>query len=74
MILQSKCKSFHLFVVVFLCILAGWKSYKHSWRTIGVQQGRGSSHRESYLLSTGCLGVVFDSQSHSYAQLYSHPD
>jgi hypothetical protein len=27
MILQSKCKSFNLFVVVFLCILAGWKSY-----------------------------------------------
>jgi hypothetical protein len=23
---QSKCKSLHLFVVVFLCILAGWES------------------------------------------------
>jgi hypothetical protein len=51
-IFQPKSKSFHLLVVVFLCILADWESYMISRRPIGAQPGRGS-HRESSLLPIG---------------------
>ncbi len=50
-IFLSKSKSFQLFVVVFFYISAGWESYITPRRPIGVQEGRGGSHRESSLLS-----------------------
>jgi hypothetical protein len=33
---------------------------------IGVWQGKGSSHRESFPLPIGHLGVIYDSQPHGY--------
>jgi hypothetical protein len=38
-IFQSKSKSFLLFVVVFLCIPAGWESYMTPRRPMGVPRG-----------------------------------
>jgi hypothetical protein len=65
---QSKSKSIHLFVLVFLCILASWESYLTHRQPIGLWQvGGGGSHRESSLLPIGCLGVIYDSQLHGYA-------
>jgi hypothetical protein len=32
-----------------------------------VRRGRGGSHRESSLLPTGRLGVIYDSQPYGYA-------
>ncbi len=72
-IFQSKIKSFHVFVVVFLCIPAGWETYMTPRRQVEVRQGEGGSHRESSLLSIDCLGIIYDSQLHGFA-VYSHPD
>jgi hypothetical protein len=58
----KKSKSFRLFVVVFLCILARWKSCITA------------THRESSMLPIGRLGVIHDSQPHGYVLLYSHLD
>jgi hypothetical protein len=62
-----KSKSCLLFVVVFVCFLAGWESYMTPRRPIGVKRGRGGSHRESSLLPIGRLRVLQDSQPHGYA-------
>jgi hypothetical protein len=37
---------------------------------IGVWRGGGGSHRESSLLSTGFLGVIYDSQPHGYTHFF----
>jgi hypothetical protein len=73
-IFYAKSKSFHLFVVVFLCILASWESYMTPRQAIGVRQGEGSCHRESSLLPIGRLGVIYDSQPQGYALFIGHPD
>ncbi len=62
-IFQSKNKSFHLCMVVFLCLLAGWKLYMTPSRLIGG----GLSAR---VLPVSCWSP--DSQPH--ALFYSHPD
>jgi hypothetical protein len=66
-----KSKSFYQFVVEFLCIPAGWKSYETPRRPIGVPRARGS-HKESSLLPLGHLGVIYDPKPHGYAFFYSH--
>ncbi len=64
-IFQSKSKSFHLCMVVFLCLLAGWKLYMTPRRLTGG----GLSAR---VLPASCWSP--DSQPHVYALFYSHPD
>jgi hypothetical protein len=71
-IFQSKSKSSHLLVVVFLCILDGLELYLTPRQPTGG--GGGDSHREFFLLPIGRLGVVYDSQPHGYILFYSHPD
>jgi hypothetical protein len=66
-ILHIKNKSFQLFVVVFLCIPAGWESYRTSRLTKRSAAGGGVSDKESSLLSIGHLGVIYNSQLHGYA-------
>ncbi len=45
---------------------------KYCFRQFFYQKG--DSHKESSLLSIGRLGVIHDSQLHSYPLFYSHPD
>jgi hypothetical protein len=74
-IFQSKSKTFYLFVVVFLCISAGWELYVYDSqvanRSVAVE---GGSHRESSLLPISSLGVIYESQLHAYVFFYSHPE
>ncbi len=66
------CKSFHLFVGVFLSIPAAWESYMAPRRSIRVSRGEGFFHREFSLLPIGCLGVIYDSQPQGYTLFYNH--
>jgi hypothetical protein len=70
-IFQSKSESFHLFVVVFLCIFSWLRVTYNSQAT--NRSGWGPL-RESSLLPMRYLGVIYDTQPRGYALFYSHPD
>ncbi len=55
-----------MFVVVFLCIPAGWELSITPRRPIRVQRGRGGSYKGSSLLSIGRLGVMSPSRTATY--------
>jgi hypothetical protein len=63
----NQFKSFHLFVVVFLCIFASCESYIDSQATNRSAAEEGGSYREPSLLLISRLGVIYDSQLHGYA-------
>jgi hypothetical protein len=65
-IFQSKYSSFHLFVVVFLCIPASWESYINPRRPKEAANGGGLSHGV-LPAPRGRLGVIDDSQQHGNA-------
>jgi hypothetical protein len=71
-----KSKTFNLFVVVFLCILAGLESYIDSQETNRSPAGEGGLSQGVLRASHfGRPGVICDSQSHGCAVLFnSYPD
>ncbi len=71
-IFQSKSKSFHLLVVVFL--YSGRLGVIYDSQATNRSAGGGGSHRYTSLLPISRLGVIYDSQPHCYTLFYSHPD
>jgi hypothetical protein len=63
-IFLPKSKSFHLFVVVFLCVSAGLGVIYDSQATNSSTDRGEGSHTEPSLLRIGRLGVTYDSLRH----------
>jgi hypothetical protein len=64
---NKKDESFQPFAVVFLCISAGWESYRTHRRPIRVRRGWGSYRG----LPHGHLEVIYDSQPDYYALFFA---